>query len=158
MDRLQPVLVLAGRTILGTLLALVFSMTGLGVAWGLFIFSGSQSATAVLVMLLIGAGLGAGLAGFMAWLRLDRNTRLAMIGMLSLTVVAGVFGAWGGYEFGAYQDVNCCDRVGARPALTPVTYTAFGATLAANGAALLLGLTREIVAGRLFPRRAKLET
>jgi hypothetical protein len=144
MGRAQPVLVLAGRAILGVLLAIVFSVLGIGVAWGLYVFSGSRSFAALFSLFLIGAGLGAGLGGFLAWLRIDRNTRSSLVLMGSLALAAGIGGAWGGYEYGARQEVECC----ATPTVGPMTYTAVGATVVANSALMAFGLIRDAIGHR----------
>lgn len=144
MDRVQPVLVLAGRIFLGLLLALVLSMVGIGVAWGLFVFAGAVSKAALLSFVMAGAGIGAALGSFIAWLRMDRNPLPLFLSMGLVLLLAGIGGAWGGYYFGANQEVPCC----AKPDITPFTYIAFGATVVANGAALVVGIAREIAARR----------
>ncbi len=144
MDRGRFLLFLALRTALGLGLAIVLGMTGIGVAWGLFLFSGAQSVTALLWSLMTGAGIGAGLGGFAAWLRLEGDTKPVLLAMALLAAAAGVGGAWGGYEFGARQEIECC----AMPTVTPVTYTAMGATVVANGAVMVFGLVREAMGRR----------
>ena len=144
MDSVQFLLVLALRTVLGVGLAIVFTVIGIGMAWGLFVFSGAQSLTTMLWFLMTGAGIGAGLGGFAAWLRLEGDTWLVLLATASLAAAAGVGGAWGGYEFGARQELECC----AMPTVTPVTYTAMGATLVANGAVMVFGLVRTAVGQR----------
>ena len=143
MDIVRPVLVLAGRTVLGLLLSAVFSVIGIGIAWAMFVFSGAVSHATLLSLLMSGAGLGAGLGGFLAWLRVDRVPRRHMLlaGTLSL-LLAGIGGAWGGYQFGAGQEVACC--VG--PSITPITYTALGAAAATNAVALAMGVAQGIKA------------
>jgi hypothetical protein len=74
MDRVQPVLVIAGRAILGLLLGIALGALGTGVAWGLFVFSGARSFAALFSLFMLGASAGAGLGSFLAWLRIDRNT------------------------------------------------------------------------------------
>ena len=143
MDIVQLVLVLAGRTVLGALLAGAFSVIGIGIAWAMFVFSGAVSHATLLILFMIGAGLGAGLGGYIAFLRVDGppTPPLLLAGGLAL-VLAGIGGAWGGYQFGASQEVECC--VG--PAVTPITYTALGATVGANAAALVMSVAHEIKA------------
>ena len=143
MDIVQLVLVLAGRTVLGLLLAAVFSVIGIGIAWAMFVFFGAVSHATLLSLLMSGAGAGAGVGALVAWLRVDRVPRwpMRLAGALAL-VLAGIGGAWGGYQFGAGQEVACC--VG--PAITPITYTALGATAATNALALAMGVAQEIKA------------
>ena len=137
----MPVLVLAGRTVMGLLLAAVLSVIGIGIAWGMFVFFGGVSHATLLALFMGGAGLGAGLGGFIAWIRVDRGPPAPMFVAMGLALVlAGIGGAWGGFQFGASQEVECC--VG--PAVTPITYTALGATLGANAAALAMGVAHEI--------------
>lgn len=141
MERLQPVLVLAGRTVLGILLALVFSVVGIGIGWAMFVFFGAVSHATLLVLFMSGAGIGAGLGSYMAWLRVDRVPPWpVLLALISAMVLAGVAGAWGGFQIGANQEVECC--VG--PPITPITYTALGATAVANAAALVMGIAQEI--------------
>lgn len=143
MERLQPVLVLAGRTVLGILLALVFSVVGIGIGWAMFVFFGAVSHATLLVLFMSGAGIGAGLGSYMAWLRVDRVPPWpVLLALISAMVLAGVAGAWGGFQIGANQEVECC--VG--PPITPITYTALGATAVANAAALVMGIAQEIKA------------
>jgi hypothetical protein len=91
--------------------------------------------------LMVGAGLGAGLGGFLAWLRLEGDAFLLLLMAAALVAAAGIGGAWGGYEFGSRQEVECC----AMPTVTPVTYTAVGATVAASGAAMVFSLARDLL-------------
>ena len=143
MERVQPVLVLAGRIVLGILLATVFSVVGIGVGWAVFVFFGAVSHAALLALFMSGAGLGAGLGSYLAWLRVDRVPPWpVLLAMVLAMVLAGTGGAWGGFQFGANQEVECC--VG--PPITPITYTALGATAAANAAALVVGIAHEIKA------------
>ena len=139
--RVQPIVVLAMRIVIGFLLGIVLSTVGVGVAWGLFVFSGAVAQTTLLAMLMSGAGIGAGLGGFLAWLKVDGNSRLIVIASISLALLGGVGGAWGGYYYGANRELECC----AGSAIKPFAYTAFGATVVANVAVLLLGIAREMV-------------
>jgi len=144
LDAIRPALIFAGRTGLGVTLAIVFSMVGIGLAWGAFVFSGAISWEVWFSLAVCGAGIGAGLGGFLAWLRIDGDSRSFILVTISVAVLAGVGGAWGGYQYGANQEVACC----ARPDIGPLTHTAFGATVAANGVALLLGIVRGVGARR----------
>jgi hypothetical protein len=121
-------------------LAVVLSMVGIGIAWGLYVFASASSRTTLLALFMVGAGIGAGLGGFLAWLRLEGDSRPALLATALLALLAGVAGAWGGYQFGGHQEVPCC----AKPEITPVTYTALGATVVANGVALVVGVARQI--------------
>ena len=144
-DNIRRVPIIAGRAALGLGLAIVLSMLLLGIAWGLYIFSGAVSKTTLLVMSIAGAGLGAGLGASLAWLRIDRNPLLALTAMFVLAIIAGTLGGWVGYQYGANKEVECC----AMPETAPFTYTAFGATLGANAAVFALTLARAI-ASRLW--------
>jgi hypothetical protein len=119
-------------------------MVGVAIAWGLYVFAGAVSQTTLLAMLMSGAGIGAGIGGSVAWLRLEGNPLSSLIPMLLLALLVGAVGAWAGYQYGANKEVECC----AKPEIGAFTYTAFGATLAANGVVLLLGIGREIITRR----------
>ena len=77
-------------------------------------------------------------------MRLEGNPLSSLIPMLLLALLVGAVGAWAGYQYGANKEVECC----AKPEIGAFTYTAFGATLAANGVVLLLGIGREIITRR----------
>lgn len=95
-------------------------MVGIAVAWGIFIFFGSQSITLWLGSLYFRAGLGAGFGGFFAWLRTEGDESVALILTAVIIVGAGILGAWGGYEYGSTQEIECC----AMPTKSPIYYTA----------------------------------
>lgn len=126
---------------MGVCLGVVLSMTGIAIAWALFIFFGGQSATTWLWSLFAGAGLGAGTAGFLAWLQLDReNPRI--LGLTAVVILgAGILGAWVGFEYGATQEIECC----AMPTKSPVYYTALGSTAVANAAGVVVALVRAYI-------------
>ncbi|PKB83057.1 MAG: hypothetical protein BZY88_03040 [SAR202 cluster bacterium Io17-Chloro-G9] len=145
-----PAFAYLGRTVAGILMAGVFSMAGIAIAWGIFLFFGFQSAGIWFVLLLCSAGAGAGFGGFLAWLRIDdRHAGLALLTVVA-GVAAGVGGAWLGYEYGAYRSALCCDRSGATIAFSPATYSAFGAAILANVAMLTFGLVRDRFGGILL--------
>ena len=119
-------------------------MFSIGVAWALFMFSGSQSLAIWLASLMFSAGLGAGAGSLLAWLRLDRrNTPVRLVTAISV-VAAGILGAWLGYEWGSNREIECC----AMPTASPVYYTALGATLGANVTVVTISLFREFVERR----------
>ncbi len=143
MDIVQPVMVLAGRTVLGLLLSSVFSVIGIGIAWAMFVFFGAAAHTTLLIVFMAGAGLGAGLGSYIAFFRVDWAPPAPTMAVIGLAlVVGGIGGAWGGFQFGANQEVACC--VG--PAITPITYTAMGASAATNAVALAMGIAHAIKA------------
>ena len=131
-ERLAPVLVPIGRTVLGICLGVVLSMIGIGIAWGLFIFFGGQSSSIWLASLYVGAGLGAGTGCFFAWLRIDGDETLTLLLTAAIIAGAGILGAWGGFEYGSTQEVECC----AMPTKSPIYYTALGSVVLANAAAI----------------------
>ncbi|MFQ6029534.1 MAG: hypothetical protein ACE5Q6_18820 [Dehalococcoidia bacterium] len=142
-DWVQPALIFAGRIVMGVLLSVVLSVIGVGIAWGAYVFSGAVSQVTLLVLFMIGAGTGAGVGSFLAWLRIDRLPRRSLLLVVVLVLaVAGIAGAWGGYEYGSNQEVACC--VG--PSITPITYIALGATLGTNVLALAMGIAQDIKA------------
>lgn len=129
------------RTLIGALLGIVLSVIGIGTAWGLYVFFGAASHSTLLTMFLIGAGLGAGVGGYVSAMRVDRAPPWPYQLLIGLALVlAGIAGAWGGYQFGATREVECC--VG--PSITPITYTAMGATVGANVFALGLWVVYRI--------------
>ena len=120
--------VLAGRGLLGISLAVVLSMASLAAVWGLYIFSGVNDRIAFMIVTMGGAGLGAGIATNIAWIRLDRQRHYALALTLLLCVVGGVVGGVIGYQVGANREFDCC----AEPRANPFTYTAIGAAIGAN--------------------------
>ena len=137
-EKLGPFLVPIGRTVAGLVLGVVLSMMGIALAWALFIFSGVQSIEAWLGSLFIGAGIGAGIGGFVAWLHLDRESSLILVLMAAVVVGAGIFGAWGGYEYGSTVEVECC----AMPTKSPLYYTALGSAVVANAGGVAFAVAR----------------
>ena len=119
-------------------------MVGIGLALLLYLFSGAASRATLEAMLMTGAGIGAGIGASLAWLQLEGNPRSILIPTTLLSTLMGVGGAWAGYEYGANREIECC----ANPEIGSYSYSAFGATLAANGVVLLLGIAREIITRR----------
>ena len=141
MASIQTCLFLVVRTGLGAALSVVFSIIGIGLAWGLFWFSSANSLTTLLYLFLAAAAIGAGLGSFLAWLRVDRNSLGFMLVTLTLAILAGFGGAWGGHEYGLNVEGPCC----VDPDIEPMSYAALGATAMANAAVLLVMLTRGII-------------
>jgi hypothetical protein len=151
MERFQPVLFLGLRTVVGLLLALALGTMGVGVGWILFVFFGATTYTALLVLMLGGAAVGAAAGAFLAWLRLDNNTPSLLLGTAAVLLVAGTAGAWGGFQFGSEQEVPCC----AGPEIRPMTYTVLGATAVSNGVALVLGVVQTLRQVSYYRRPAR---
>ena len=145
---MRGVLILAGRSVFGLLSGMVLSMAGVAIAWGIFVFSGSQSASIWLVLLLLAAGAGSGIGGFLAWLKIDQYDPGTAAVTAFVAVVAGIGGAWSGYEYGAYRTAACCDVSGASISLSPVAFSALGAAIVTSGALLLFELAKKRFAGR----------
>ena len=143
-DLIRAAAVIAARILLGLALALILSMAALAVAWGLFIFIGSSSRLTFMIMSLAGAGIGAGAAVNLAWIKLDRHQRSALVVTLLVCVAGGVIGGLAGYQYGAYREIECC----AEPSTTPFMYIAFGATIGANIVIYLV--TASSLAARMF--------
>ena len=102
MDIVQPVLVLAGRTVLGLLLSSVFGVIGIGIAWAMFVFFGAAAHTTLLIVFMAGAGLGAGLGSYIAFFRVDWAPPAPTMAAMGLVLMLlGIGGAWGGFQFGA---------------------------------------------------------
>ena len=132
-DGIQRLAVFGGRVALGLCLGIVLSMVGLVIAWGLFVFSSSSDRIVFMVMNMVGAGIGASIGVNVAWIRLDRQQRAALVLMVLICLVGGVIGALLGYQYGANREIDCC----AEPRSTPFIYAAFGATIGSN---LVMGL------------------
>ena len=138
LESVRPLLIFIARAGLGVALAFSFSMAAVGVAWGIYVFSGATSQTTLLALFTSAASIGAGIGSFPAWLKVNYNTRSSMIGNFSLAILAGLGGAWGGYWYSANQVVECC----AKPDIAPFTLVALGATVTASGVGLVLGIAR----------------
>ena len=150
-DLLGKLAVLAGRGLLGLVLAAVLSMVGLAIVWGLYIFSGVNDRTVFMIVTMGGGGLGAGIATNIAWIKLDRQRSYAVALTFLLCVAGGVFGGVIGYQIGANREYDCC----AEPSANPFTYTAIGAAIAANVVMLLfVALSAAARAYRLSRRQA----
>ena len=149
-DFLRKVGIFAARILLGLGLAVVLSMVCLGIAWGLFIFSGASSRNTLLIMSMAGAGLGAGIGAYVAWMKLDRSSWSFVAIAILMAVAGGVVGGLIGYQYGANREIECC----AEPQTAPFTYTAFGATFAAN-AAMYLALVGSFALRMLRPTRQR---
>jgi len=140
-DKILWVPLLVARVALGAGLGIVLGMAGLGIAWGLYIFSGAVSQVTLLAMSVAGVGIGAGIGPGVAWLRLDRSRVSASFMIFVLGILGGTLGGWLGYQYGAGQEVECC----AGPDTAPFTYTAYGATLGANAIVLIYITIRETI-------------
>ena len=149
-DRVQPTLVFVGRILFGVLLSAVLSMIGIGIGWGMFVFFGAVSQTTLLILFMSGGGIGAALGSVGVLLRIDSVPALPQLfGIGLVLVLAGIGGAYGGFQYGAAQEIECC--VG--PAITPITYTALGATTGANLAAIAMAVGQGVRrAGRVTSR------
>ena len=124
----------SARVLLGLGLSIVLSMVGLAIAWGLFVFSSSSDITAFMIMNILGAGIGSSVGVNIAWIKLDRQQRVAFALTLLLCLAGGIVGALLGYQFGANREVECC----AEPRTTPFIYAAFGATIGGNAVMFLV--------------------
>ena len=140
-EKVGPYLIPVARTVIGVTLGVVLSMIGIALAWPLYIFFGAQSIETWLASLFFGAGLGAGIAAFVAWLHLDRENGWVLIVTAAFVVGAGIAGAWGGYEYGSNQEVECC----AMPTVSPVYYTALGSAVVANAAGIVFATVRAFI-------------
>lgn len=138
MEWVRPVLVISARSILGLLLAGSFGLLGVGIGWGSYVFFGATSRDTLLILLIGGAVVGAATGGFLGWLRLEHNSPVRIISTIALLLLAALGGAWGGFQYGAIQEVPCC----ATANITPITYIMLGATITTNAVALTLSLTQ----------------
>ncbi len=127
--------ILSGRIVLGLGFSFVLSMVCLAVAWGLFVFSGSSTRMAWLVMLIAGASIGAGIGAYLGWLKLDRHHWPSIIATILVAIAGGLAGALAGYDYGVNREIECC----AEPRTGPFTFASLGAALAANITVYLVG-------------------
>ena len=96
-----------------------------------------------------GAGVGAGLGSYVAWL-VGGTPRPATASSIMLPVIAslGVVGGWVGYYWGETQEVACF----ARPPNSSMAFTVFGALVGANSVAALLGIFSQLTWRLLSPQ------
>ncbi|MCI0860200.1 MAG: hypothetical protein J4N81_15840 [Chloroflexi bacterium] len=137
MEWLQPVLVLSVRSFLGLLMGASLGLLGVGVGWASFVFFGASSGDTLLILLMGGAAVGSAGGSFLAWLNLDYNTGLKLVGKAVLFLLAAIAGAWGGFQYSSVREIPCC----AKADITPITYFVLGAVVATNVVALALRLT-----------------
>ena len=143
-DQLGPALLFAGRVALGAGLGLVSTIISIAVAWGIFIFSGSQSLAVWTATLMFSAGVGAAAGSLLAWLQLDGGNNLRRVATAVTVVAIGTLSAGIGYAYGSNREIECC----AMRTDTPVYYAALGATLGANLTVITISLFRENVEKR----------
>ena len=150
----RAILVLVGRTLLGVLVAMTLGPLGAGIGWALYVFSGAVSLNTLLVLLMGGAAVGAAAGVLLAWLRLDYNSPLWLGATAVVLLLAALAGAWGGYQYGAVQEVPCC----AGPDITPIAYVSLGAAAVAGGIGLVLNIARQVVTSlkrNILPRQVR---
>ena len=140
-EKIGPYLIPIGRTVGGTVSGVVLSMIGIGFAWSMFIFFGFQSIDGWKGLLYSGAGFGAGIGAFAAWLHFDRENGWVLLLTAAVVVGAGAAGAFGGFQYGEAQEIECC----AEPTVSPVYYTALGSTVVANAAGVLFAAARAFI-------------
>jgi len=139
-EKTSPFLIPLGRSIAGVVIGVVLSMIGIALAWSLYVFFGGSSIELWRASLYFAAGGGAGTAAFVAWLHLDRENGWVLALTAIVVMGAGMIGAWGGYEYGAAQEIECC----AMPTVSPVYYTALGSAVIANVAGVAFAAGRAI--------------
>ena len=83
-EKVGPIVVPIGRTVIGVVFGVVLSMLGIGIAWSLFIFFGFESIDVWKGLLYFGAGFGAGTGAFVAWLHLDRESGWVLLLMAAV--------------------------------------------------------------------------
>ena len=150
----RAILVLVGRTLLGVLVAMTLGPLGAGIGWALYVFSGAVSLNTLLGLLMGGAAVGAAAGVLLAWLRLDYNSPLWLGATAVVLLLAALAGAWGGYQYGAVQEVPCC----AGPKITPIAYVSLGAAAVAGGIGLVLNIARQVVTSlkrNILPRQVR---
>ena len=130
---------------MGLLLGLLLGMGGIVVALILYLLFFTPSVLILVVIVTVGAGVGAGVASVAAGLRLEGTSRASLIVAMLIGLAAGSAGGWGGFQLGLYQqEAASGESPGSTPDFNLMSSTAFGASIAANVAALLLGVAKEI--------------
>lgn len=147
-EKIGPFLVPVGRTVGGTVAGVVLSMTGIGFAWSMFIFFGFQSIDVWKGLLYFGAGAGAGIGAFAAWLHFDRENGWVLLLTAAVVIGGGTLGAFGGFQYGEAQEIECC----AEPTVSPVYYTALGSTVVANAAGVAFAAARAFITRKRHTR------
>ena len=143
-EKVGPIVVPVGRSVIGVVFGVVLSMIGIGIAWSLFIFFGFESIDVWKGLLYFGAGFGAGTGAFVAWLHLDRENGWVLLLMAAVVVGAVAVGSFGGFQYGEAQEVRCC----AQPTVSPLYYTSLGASVVANVAGVVFAATRAFITKR----------
>ena len=149
------------RAAVGLPLAAVLSVIGMATASALSVFFGVAGLPTLLALLMVGAGVGAGLGGGATLLRVDAiPSRPALLAIGLGFCLVGFAGAWAGFQIGgqitAIQDANCVGVCGYL--FKPRTYMALGAALLCNAAALAFNLAWEARAGGWRRPRFRLDT
>ena len=140
-EKMEPFVVPVVRSIGGVTLGVVLSMIGIVIAWSLYVFFGGRTIETWMASLFFSAGAGAGIATFTAWLHIDRENGWVLALTAVVVLGAGILGAWGGYQYGAAQEIECC----AMPTVSPVYYTALGSAVVANIAGIVFATIRAII-------------
>ena len=84
-------------------------------------------------------GAGAALGGSLAWISLQTRYLFLLIAFLAV-LVAGVGGAWGGYEYGKGLEIS--GSYTARYTTLIISATIFGAAVGASGLTFTMGVVR----------------
>ena len=146
----------AVRTVVGLPLAAVLSVIGMAIASAMSVFFGVAALPTILLLLMIGAGVGAAIGAGVTALRIDTIPHWSVLLAVGLLLAAvSAVGAWAGFQVGeiisAIEDDRCVGVCGYL--FKPRTYIALGATLVANALALVFNVGYEGVFGRwAWPR------
>jgi hypothetical protein len=128
---MEALVYLSVRTIFGMSLASLLGAVGFLAV--LFVWSPSWEPSYLAILQVSASGLGAGMGGFLGWLRTDEG-RATVLVTLALALAGGMAGAWGGL---AYARIV----YGEEPFHDPARLiTVLGAAVAANVSALAVNL------------------
>jgi hypothetical protein len=156
MDNLNLILGYAGRTALGTSLAVVFATVGVILARMTVVLFSLLSWQAWFTLWIAGVSIGAGAGALIAWLWLRHAGRVFTGTLLLLAILAGVVGALSAHAIGANIELEWW----AGHAMDARGYTIIGAAIGANLMALGFGggghlILRNRRITRIMPGRAK---
>jgi len=123
-----PVIAVGLRAAFGLLVAMFLSVLGFYAGW----FSSPPGPNLPASMLIIGAGLGAAIGGFMAWIKPESPRYVGWVHLV-LVLTGGLAGAWVGWKLGPIIYPEGLWRPGGSIYNAPPFYVAIvGASIGAN--------------------------
>ena len=124
-------------------LSALLSVVGLVFVWVLFRFSdGNWSSRVFYLAWYSGAGIGAGLGSFLAWIEPESSRPRLLLAFLSF-VLAGLAGAWAGYWYKAVLYENPGFYTGVAVSAHALLWSTLGVNIVASS----IRVVREVRAG-----------